>query len=143
MIRDGGALFQLIRPDLPAPDNPQTIPLIVVDQVRYFTTAPWPEETAGAGKSLARTRAEDYGLFASSWVAAMPSPGSVQFFARTAGDANDDGRFDQLDLEQVRSAGKYQTEEPASFGEGDWNGDGVFSQLDLVTALQTGGYLRR
>ncbi len=141
VLKDAGALVQLVRPGLPAPDDPNTIPLVVVDQVSYLPTAPWPEGTAGAGKSLTRTRAEDYGLFASSWVGATPSPGTVQFVERMAGDANEDGRFDQLDVVHVLQGGKYQTQQPASFAEGDWNGDGEFNQLDIVAALQTGTYL--
>ena len=61
---------------------------------------------------------------------------------RQAGDANTDGRFDQLDIVQVLQAAKYLTAEAADFSEGDWNGDGVFDQLDIVAALQTGNYLQ-
>jgi hypothetical protein len=141
VLRDEGAWVQLVRPDLPSPDSPDAIPLVVVDQVRYLPTAPWPDGAAGGGKSLTRTRAEAYGLFATSWVAAAPSPGSAQFSARAAGDANGDGRFDHLDLQRVRQSGKYRTGEPARFDEGDWDGDGVFDSLDLVVALQAGSYL--
>ncbi len=59
------------------------------------------------------------------------------------GDSNWDGLFNQLDIVEVLQAGKYLTEEPATFEEGDWNGDQVFNQLDLIAALQTGAYLHR
>ena len=59
-----------------------------------------------------------------------------------AGDANRDGRFDQLDIIQVLEAGKYNTGEPADFSQGDFNRDGVFDQLDIIAALQTGAYLQ-
>jgi hypothetical protein len=140
-IRDDGALVQLVRPGLPATDDPDTIPLIVVDQVSYSSAAPWPAGTAAGGNSLTRARPEAYGLLASSWAGATPSPGTAQFSAQIAGDSNEDGRFNQLDLVQVLEGGKYQTGQPATFGEGDWNGDGVFNQLDIVTALQAGNYL--
>ena len=39
-----------------------------------------------------------------------------------AGDADQDLDFDQRDLVQVLTAGKYLTAEPATWGEGDWNG---------------------
>ena len=70
-----------------------------------------------------------------------------------AGDANQDVRFDQLDIVAVLSAGKYRTAAPATWGEGDWNGapggcvdfpptgDGVFDQFDIIAAQQTGNYL--
>ena len=59
------------------------------------------------------------------------------------GDANRDGRFDQLDLLQLTSAGKYLSGESASWSEGDWNGDRLFDQHDLVAALQLGHYTPR
>jgi hypothetical protein len=61
---------------------------------------------------------------------------------RAAGDANTDGRFDQLDIVAVLQAGKYRSNQAASWSEGDWNGDGVFNQLDIVAALQTDNYLQ-
>ena len=57
------------------------------------------------------------------------------------GDANRDGRWDQLDLVQVLQAAKYLADTPASWEEGDWNADGLFDQLDLVSALETGDYI--
>ena len=141
VIKDGGALVQLVRPGLPAIDDPNTIPMIVVDQVSYLPTPPWPQGTAGEGKSLTRARRGSYGPLSSSWIAAAPSPGTFEFAGRLAGDSNEDGQFNQLDLVQVLQGGKYQTGQPATFGEGDWNEDGFFNQLDIVAALQTGAYL--
>ena len=59
----------------------------------------------------------------------------------TAGDANHDGVFNQLDIVQVLQANRYLSQEAATFEEGDWNNDGLFDQLDIVTALQEGAYL--
>ena len=59
---------------------------------------------------------------------------------RRPGDANGDGVFDRDDIVQVLQAGKFMTEEPASWEEGDWNGDGRFNQLDLIAALQENAY---
>ena len=70
-----------------------------------------------------------------------------------AGDANQDLRFDQLDLVQVQIAAKYLTGQPATWGEGDWDaapggspgapptGDGLFNQMDIIAAQQAGKYL--
>jgi gluconolactonase len=70
-----------------------------------------------------------------------------------AGDANEDFKFDQLDLVQVQIAAKYLTGSPATWGEGDWNGapggspgnpptgNGLFDQLDIIAALSAGKYL--
>ncbi len=48
------------------------------------------------------------------------------------GDANLDLEFNTGDLVQVLRAGKYETQQYASWAEGDWNGDGVFGTDDLV-----------
>ena len=70
-----------------------------------------------------------------------------------AGDANQDLRFNQVDLIEVLKTAKYLTGEPATWGEGDWNaapagrpgdppvGDGVFDQQDILAAQQNGLYL--
>ena len=61
--------------------------------------------------------------------------------SNTAGDANRDLQFNQLDLIQVLRAARYLTGEPATWEAGDWNADGLFDQEDIVAALQTGNYL--
>ena len=58
------------------------------------------------------------------------------------GDANRDGRFDQLDIIHVLQSAKYLTGESAVWEEGDWNGDSVFDESDIVAALQVGRYFR-
>ncbi len=67
-----------------------------------------------------------------------PSPEPI---TPLAGDANRDGRFDQLDLVLVLQGGKYATGKPAGWSEGDWNGDGIFDSKDIVAALATGRFL--
>ena len=71
-----------------------------------------------------------------------------------AGDADQDLDFDQLDLVRVSQAGKYLTEQAATWGEGDWNGapggfpgsppagNNRFDQLDIVVALAAEQYLK-
>lgn len=56
------------------------------------------------------------------------------------GDADLSGEFDSADLRAVFEAGKYETGEDATWGEGDWNHDGVFNSQDFVAALQAGNY---
>lgn len=56
------------------------------------------------------------------------------------GDANLDGEFNSGDLIGVFQAGKYETEQVASWSEGDWNGDRLVNTADLITAFQDGGY---
>lgn len=57
-----------------------------------------------------------------------------------AGDSNADGVFDQSDLVAAFQAGKYETDQVATWAEGDWNGDGRFNSEDLVLTMQLGTY---
>lgn len=57
-----------------------------------------------------------------------------------AGDANRDFQFNESDLIEIFSAGKYDNGQPATWSEGDWNGDGFFDQSDLVAAFSAGNY---
>ena len=90
---------------------------------------------------LTGTHTADSGQFLGSSPAANESPEAIDFVMRHAGDANQDGQFDLLDITAVRQAGKYLTGQAASWSQGDWNGDGVFDSLDVVAALQSGRYL--
>lgn len=56
------------------------------------------------------------------------------------GDSNFDLEFNSGDLVQVFGAGKYETDDMASYTEGDWNGDMLFTSGDLVAAFTDGGY---
>ena len=69
-------------------------------------------------------------------------------FVRQPGDANQDRKFDSLDIVEVLAAGKYDTGLPATWAEGDWNGaprpgfttgppigDGFFDSSDIIAAL--------
>ncbi|MBX7080289.1 MAG: dockerin type I repeat-containing protein [Nannocystaceae bacterium] len=56
------------------------------------------------------------------------------------GDVDLDGAVDSSDLVVLFAAGRYETGEPASYGEGDFNGDGVFDSGDLVALFSGGDY---
>ena len=56
------------------------------------------------------------------------------------GDANLDGEFNSSDMVDVFIAGKYETGETASWGEGDWDANGLFTTSDMVVAFTDGGY---
>jgi hypothetical protein len=56
------------------------------------------------------------------------------------GDANLDGEFNSSDMVQVFAAGKYETEQEASWAMGDWDASGIFDSSDMVTAFADGGY---
>lgn len=56
------------------------------------------------------------------------------------GDANQDGQINGHDLVQVLAAGKYGTNQPASWAEGDWNSDHRFDSLDIILLASSGLY---
>ena len=56
------------------------------------------------------------------------------------GDSNLDGEFNSGDVVSAFAAGKYETDEDASWAEGDWDGDKRFGSGDLVAAFADGGY---
>jgi hypothetical protein len=140
-LSNGGELLRLEWADEPPAEQPDFIPWILEDRVDYDDQIPWSITPDGQGDSLARSSAESFGGFASSWTARTPNPGRADLFARQAGDANEDRQFNQLDLVQVLRTQKYGTSQPATWGEGDWSGDGRFDRLDILAALQTGNYL--
>ncbi|MCA9200758.1 MAG: hypothetical protein KDA87_24635, partial [Planctomycetales bacterium] len=56
------------------------------------------------------------------------------------GDANLDGEFNSSDFVAVFTDGKFETGQPATWGQGDWNGDGIFGTSDFVAAFSDGGF---
>ena len=56
------------------------------------------------------------------------------------GDSDLDGAFTSADLVAVFTAGKFETQQEATWSEGDWTGDKLFDSSDFVEAFQAGGY---
>jgi hypothetical protein len=63
--------------------------------------------------------------------------GATEKWVNGAGDANEDGAFDQLDVIAVLQGAKYLSGQPASWSEGDWNGDRLVDQFDIILSQQT------
>jgi hypothetical protein len=79
VLQDGGERLQLLRPDNPdiGEDGQPIVPEIVVDEVRYDNSAPWPTEAAGSGASIERIDPTRYGDDPVNWRSSpgVPSPG--------------------------------------------------------------------
>jgi hypothetical protein len=79
-LANSGETIELFKPDppqlAPHPDE-GFVPYVLVDKVRYRTTAPWPTNAAGTGWSLQRTMvpAVRYGNDPTNWVAEIPRAG--------------------------------------------------------------------
>ena len=77
-LSNGGATVEILRPDVPqGPIHPdfRLVPYITTDKVTYNDTAPWPVDADGAGKSLQRISAYEYGNDPINWNAVTPTPG--------------------------------------------------------------------
>lgn len=66
-LNNAGELVRLRKPGNPELDG--TIPLYIVDQVRYEPTKPWPIEADGLGSSLERASMATYGNDPYVWIA--------------------------------------------------------------------------
>jgi hypothetical protein len=132
-------MVRLLRPHR-VPDDPTSLIYTLEDQIAYDNLPPWPTDSSGEGKSLARQTLGGWGSWPTSWSALPPTPGTVDMVFGQLGDANGDGQFDSRDLNAVLARGRYLSGEPATWEDGDWNQDRVFNQLDLVLALQQGGF---
>jgi hypothetical protein len=94
--------------------------------------APWASSAAGEGNSLQRRRPELYGSSASSWLAATPSPGTVDFDAGIPGDLTGDGAVDAADINALLAAINTGNA-PAEF---DLDGNSVVDQADVRFLVQ-------
>jgi hypothetical protein len=82
-LDNGGERVRLQRPDEPPLDEPDFIPHLLEDEVRYDDVDPWPTLPDGGGQSLSRYPVAEWGHAAASWGAAVPAPGEagLQVFA--------------------------------------------------------------
>jgi len=79
-LGNGGENVHLNKPGAPVPagqPNSGQVPFILVDNVDYSDTSPWPLGADGTGYSLQRVSATGYADDPTNWVAAAPSPGLV------------------------------------------------------------------
>ncbi len=75
-LDNAGETLRLHRPDSPPIEEPGFYPMLLEDEVRYSNERPWPLAPDGGGDSLTRVQADLWGNAPSSWIAAVPSPGS-------------------------------------------------------------------
>lgn len=75
-LENGGERVRLRRPDSPPVEEPNFIPLLLEYETNYQTVSPWPG-TDETGLSMNRTSEDDWGNDPASWIAADPTPGSV------------------------------------------------------------------
>ena len=76
-LNNGGERIDLLKPDLPLG---AFVPYVLVDHVKYGSSAPWPSGNVnGGGLTLQRRVSSDYGNNPGNWLAAGPSAGAANF----------------------------------------------------------------
>jgi hypothetical protein len=73
---NGGDNIRLQRPDSPPQLEPDYVPHVPEDQVRYDDLAPWAISPDGLGDSLQRMPITGWGDDPANWIAAPPDPGA-------------------------------------------------------------------
>src|ERR1017187_1830650 len=77
-LGNSGDLVELYKPDHPSPaPNAGFVPSILVDQVDYLPTAPWPIGAAGGGASMQRLIPSAYGNDPLNWKADLATAGGT------------------------------------------------------------------
>lgn len=67
--------IELKYPDRPDTGGPLVVPYVMVEQVDYADTAPWPAAADGLGNSLQRFANGTFGNDPTNWFAGSPTPG--------------------------------------------------------------------
>jgi len=99
-LDNAGDRARLLSPDPPqtaASPTPGFVPYVLIDQLDYAPTSPWPTNAAGNGASLQRILSSAYGNDPANWEAAPPSPGRIN---RSTGsiDSDADGLPDAWEI---------------------------------------------
>jgi hypothetical protein len=116
------------------PDPPQRaphpdeglVPQVLVEEVRYSTTFPWPAGVPGTGMSLQRRVADSFGNEPLNWLAAVPGPGELAP-REPVTDADGDGLDDNWELTYW---GALNNEDAVPGADPD--GDGLLNVEEMV-----------
>lgn len=125
-LRNAGEAIRLVKPDAPqtAPKpDAGFVPHVLVEEIVYRNTAPWPAHAFGTGYSLQRRVIEAYGNEPLNWLAAAPNPGLIGL------DADQDGLPD--DWEQAHGLNPASSEGDDG-PEGDPDRDGLNNHGEWV-----------
>jgi hypothetical protein len=96
-LANGGDTVALYKPDPPQGlqhDDAGFVPYILVDQVTFSDTAPWPSEADGLGATLQRATANKFANDPVNWKAAAPNPGRANRSTEVT-DSDGDGMPDE------------------------------------------------
>ncbi|MDX1814712.1 MAG: hypothetical protein R3239_02030, partial [Thermodesulfobacteriota bacterium] len=120
-LENSGERISLFKPDHPKePPHPDagTGPYVLVDQVNYSNSDPWPVGADGTGDSLQRVASGQYGNDPINWQAVSPTPGQENA-SDPLRDADGDGMPDQWEMKYFGG-----TDVPNGGAAEDWDRDG-------------------
>ena len=129
---------ELVKPDavqLPPHPDAGFVPQILVDKVRYSTSAPWPNGSASGTNSLQRISAVNYGNDPVNWQSAPPTPGRLNG-SNSNPDTDGDGMTDAWELDNFGTL--------ARDGSRDFDGDAVSDLKEFLAGTDpkdAGSYL--
>lgn len=129
-LDNSGERVRLLRPDspqnIPGPDFGY-VPYILVDEVDYGNSDPWPATANATGLSIQRIVSHVYGNDPYNWHAAAPTPGKVN--VRSLRDSNQDGMPDWWKLTHGFSP---VSDQGLDGPEGDPDEDGFTNREEFV-----------
>jgi hypothetical protein len=133
-LANGGDSVALYKPDPPQgfqDDDAGFVPYILVDQVSFSDTAPWPSEADGLGATLQRATANKFANDPVNWKAAAPNPGRANRSAEM-GDSDADGMPDEWETAFGLDPNN------SNDGDGDADGDGLTNLSEYLAGTDPG-----
>ena len=133
-LANGGDTVALYKPDPPQGlqhDDAGFVPYILVDQVTFSDTAPWPSAAAGLGATLQRATANKFATDPVNWKAAAPNPGRANRSAEMA-DTDADGMPDEWETAFGLDPNN------SNDADGDADGDGLTNVSEYLAGTDPG-----
>ena len=133
-LANGGDTVALYKPDPPQGlqhDDAGFVPYILVDQVTFSDTAPWPSEADGLGSTLQRATANKFANDPVNWKAAAPNPGRANRSVEVA-DTDADGMPDEWETAFGLDPNN------SNDADGDADGDGLTNLSEYLAGTDPG-----
>ena len=133
-LANGGDTVALYKPDPPQGlqhDDAGFVPYILVDQVTFSDTAPWPSAADGLGATLQRATANKFANDPVNWKAAAPNPGRANRSAEMA-DTDADGMPDEWETAFGLDPNN------SNDADGDADGDGLTNVSEYLAGTDPG-----
>src|SRR5207247_2552838 len=131
-LNNSGERVKLLKPDPPqtaASPNPGFVPYILVDQVTYANTSPWPTNANATGLSLQRIDSTSYGDDPINWRTAPPTAGRANAGTGPL-DTDGDGLPDAWELANGLD---YRSASGDNGASGDPDGDGMTNAQEYLS----------